>query len=652
MKKLAIIAAASLIALSAFDASAVKKDPYTGSRIFWDFNSRQQLFDAHSNYARIIQLQDGRIMVACEGGGGISVRYSSDYGSTWTQSQRIATNENKLPFAVPDLIQLKDGTIIVGFNPRPSSPYSEDRRFGCRCVISTDNGATWSDPIVIYEGHHTGEGGVWEPSFLELPSGEIHCYFADESDFMTTSEQCISVCRSFDKGKTWSERSRVSFRAGARDGMPVPILTDAGEIVVIIEDNGWPSRHLFRATTVRCTLEENWSEPVLAGDADREIIFANEEDSKTYVSAAPYLRQLPTGETIASWQGDHFGRTAGQESTYDMFVAVGDKDARNFKAVTAPFDLANDIHSLWNSVVCVGDGSVIALGSIGGANAINMVKGWPKQYFEANYGTPVLDGSSLMETWTAKRGQQIYIGSAKTNKVNGDFLYDDENIYFTTRVTDSDIVYGQTGDNDYVELFFDFENCCDTYGQLGMYQFKFDLDGSVEMKAGNNNRWATVADVSAIKVYPTIKNTYYELEVAIPWSVFGYQSAPTDKTIRFDFRVKDFSGTSLSDITIVDTVRRQSWSWMELKLNPNPNSKLESVAREDDSIDTIVTDDTIVVTAKSDIAQISLHSLNGTLVYSAADCGTSHTVSTSLSGGGILQVSLKDGKTLNKKILF
>ena len=63
------------------------------------------------------------------------------------------------------------------------------------------------------------------------------------------------MCRSFDKGLTWTDPVRVSYREGSRDGMPVPILTDNDEIVVIVEDNGHPGYHGFRATTmVRATV--------------------------------------------------------------------------------------------------------------------------------------------------------------------------------------------------------------------------------------------------------------------------------------------------------------------------------------------------------------------------------------------------------------
>lgn len=39
--------------------------PYKGSRIFWDIDSKMTVFE-RGNYARMIELQDGSIMVAYE----------------------------------------------------------------------------------------------------------------------------------------------------------------------------------------------------------------------------------------------------------------------------------------------------------------------------------------------------------------------------------------------------------------------------------------------------------------------------------------------------------------------------------------------------------------------------------------------------------
>ena len=51
-------------------------EPYSGSRIFWDTASRRTVFSG-GGYARIIELQDGRLMAVCESGG-IKIAFSQD----------------------------------------------------------------------------------------------------------------------------------------------------------------------------------------------------------------------------------------------------------------------------------------------------------------------------------------------------------------------------------------------------------------------------------------------------------------------------------------------------------------------------------------------------------------------------------------------
>ena len=206
----------------------------------------------------MIELQDGRLLAVAEALGGIAVTYSSNKGETWSSPRLIASPPEKVFYAVPDVIQLSDGTILVGINPRPVAPYSTERRFGIRVVQSTDNGESWSEPMFVFDAQHTFNDGCWEPAFLELPSGEVQCYFANENEYTGNDDQNISMCRSFDKGKTWSDPVTICYRPGSRDGMPVPLLLkDESEIAVIIEDNGWPGRGNFAATTVRNTLQEN-----------------------------------------------------------------------------------------------------------------------------------------------------------------------------------------------------------------------------------------------------------------------------------------------------------------------------------------------------------------------------------------------------------
>ena len=106
-----------LCSLSLF---AAKKQPYSGSRIFWDSRNPVKVFGG-GGYARVMELKDGRLMACCEWGG-IRISFSSDKGQTWNAPNTIVTNTNNIPNCVPDMSQLRDGTIIVAYNPRPSTP--------------------------------------------------------------------------------------------------------------------------------------------------------------------------------------------------------------------------------------------------------------------------------------------------------------------------------------------------------------------------------------------------------------------------------------------------------------------------------------------------------------------------------------------------
>lgn len=643
------------IVLSALTLVAAKHEPYNLPRIYWDINTKQQIFPS-GNYARMTPLQDGRLMVVAESGGGISCCYSKNGGQTWSAPEMIIRSASDIPFSVPDLIQLTDGTIIVGYNPRPSRPYTEDRKFGIRVMRSTDNGKTWQGPIFVYDAQHTFEDGCWEPSFLELPSGEVQLYFANEGNFTHSGEQEISMCRSFDQGQTWSDAVRICYRAGSRDGMPAAILTDNGEIVVIVEDNGHPNRSNFRATTVRSSLEDNWSNWVDAWSPNRNMIFADDAD-KNSVSAAPYIRKLKTGETIASWQGDRGNRAGVKMEEYDMYVAVGDKDAKNFKAITQPFGLPLGQKSIWNSLCVDHNGDVFAVGSIGNKNQTNSVtimKGYPMKGFMANHGTPEINGSFSGEKWTAKNAQQIFMGTITRKRSTMDFLYDKDNLYFYARVVDKN-AFTDKVDNDGITLALDIDNCCDTYPQKGMFRMFLDANGSISFYEGNGGKWNKIETPETIKFVANVKSLYYDMEVAIPWSVLGCESAPIDKDMRCFIEVRDRRDSEIVNETIPDAVLRQSWTWPEFKLNPDGFSGIDDVWTGNNTAKAKVTieNGNICVTSSRDITCASIFSITGSFVKSDNCVGTEYR--TNMSGRNgiyIINVTDIDGNHFRSKLLI
>lgn len=550
--------------LAAASVHAVSVEPYTHSRIFWDQSSRRTVF-ASGGYARIIQLQDGRLMAVCENGG-IQIAFSSNLGSSWSSPKRIVENTNNTPNCVPDLIQLVDGTIVVGYNPRPSEPYTTDRRFGIRCKRSTDNGRSWSDEIFVNDASYTFQDGCWEPSFLQLPSGELQLYFADEGPYTTSGDQQISLCRSFDGGQTWSTAQKVSYRAGYRDGMPVPVLLkDQSEIIVAVEDNGWGYGDFF-PTTVRCPLSRNWKTYWVNGaDQNRERAL-NLDFCPLATGGAPYLRVLPSGETVISHQSPY-----GNNGKIQMRVAVGNEEARDFRGVSTPFGQGpENPQGLWNSLAVIDTGIVVAVSGIAGK--IEMIKGYPTRLLQAAFAHPVVDGRCQSGEGYLKVGSQVMLGTQTGTRVQADFAYDQDSLYFFARVFDNTIT--TSGSNaDAVSLLLAIDNSTDSAPQKGCYRFQMRTDGNLVLYCGSNNSWRRVSPTNyPLHLFPNIGASFYSLEAAIPWSTLGEASPPVGRRMSAAIEVSDNrNGTVLTE-SIPDASSAKPWTWMEFRLQPLPDA--------------------------------------------------------------------------------
>ncbi|MFV0391787.1 MAG: sugar-binding protein [Paludibacteraceae bacterium] len=629
--------------------------PYQGSRIFWDFDSQTTVFTS-GNYSRMIELQDGRLIAVAEALGGISITYSSNRGSTWSSPQLIASPPDNVFYAVPDVIQLKDGTILVGINPRPKSPYSAERLFGIRVVRSTDNGSTWSTPIFVFDAHHTFENGCWEPSFLELPSGEVQCYFANEGPYTYNSDQQISVSRSFDKGVTWNAPAIVSYRSGNRDGMPAPILLqDSSEIVVIIEDNGWSGRGNFAATTVRNTLKDNWTKGyVNASSTNRQMIFETIPSTSIY-SAAPYIRKLPWGETVASFQSNE-NRASSNFQYADMHVLVGDERARNFKAKTTPFALQNDKHAIWNSVSVIDTGVVVALGSIGVPNGINdivMIKGYPIRQAKANQGSITVDGErQSSEKWTTPSSAQLFLGATTGNKTKVDFLYDTNYLYLTSLVVDRTIINTGT-DNDGIRFNIDVDDISSSSPQNGVYSFFFDTNGTVKFKRGNNGTWITDNNTEGILYAVNVKSIYYNIEVAIPWSLLGKSTPPIDNRMAITIENVDKQQYTLKTTQIADVDNDASWTWLEFNLAPSQNTDNKNTTCHNlNTVKSYISEGILHIESPSVIKELSLFSLMGQLIEKRKCNGQNLQIPFPSFRGGILRLIFDDNTVHYQKFLI
>lgn len=323
-----------------------------GKTIEWD-KSTLRLVHKNGSYARMIRLKGGDILCCFEEWGKSLVKRSTDNGETWGEPILLAQKEHHW-CANPELLQLANGWVLFFYNARPDDGV---HHFSINVRVSKDGGHTWQPETTAYEAAVDGHNGCWEPAAIQLPSGEIQVFFANEFPYPHSDEQEITVLRSFDNGKTWGKRETACFRAGHRDGMPVPfILNDGKGIVVAIEDNGYTP--MFTPAIIHTTVKDNWKSCPVSGGSARRWRAVKKPVSVEW-GGAPYIRQMPTGETILSFQS-----SVGREKP-QMVVYVGDEDAKNFGGRTVPFD-ANVNGGWWNSLFVKDDKTITAISTCNG----------------------------------------------------------------------------------------------------------------------------------------------------------------------------------------------------------------------------------------------------------------------------------------------
>jgi len=327
--------------------------------IKWDYSTCKHITDGV--YARIKPVGD-RFALVYSAGPAAYIRWSDDKCSTWSEPQRVAQADG-YNYTNCEILELSGGSLLYMWNARPK----QDSGLPYKIMIATsdDYGTTWHEQT-IYTASTNAREGCWEPVAIELPSGEVQLFFANEYPYASSDEQEITMMTSRDSGATWSEPQAISMRQGSRDGMPVPIyLPHRKEIAVAIEDNG--IRGLFKPVIVRS--DNNWADGTVSGnDTRREEALAPEwQLHDTIYAGAPYLIQLGKSHTVLSTQSTESRK--GRDHRYaNMQVYVGDKDARNFRNRTTPMpQLSANGSALWNSICAIDSRHVIAVMSVSGA---------------------------------------------------------------------------------------------------------------------------------------------------------------------------------------------------------------------------------------------------------------------------------------------
>lgn len=330
--------------------------------VSWDQSTLRRLYDGPASYPRMIRLRGGALLCSFESRGASLVIRSEDDGATWSAPVTAAAREGEVGAAVPSLLELHDGTVLLAYNPRPPRDNEDPtRRFGIRVKASDDGGRSWSDRATVFRAGFEWGRGIWEPAMVQLPGGEIQLFAANEWPYARNDDQEISRFRSSDGGWSWSAPETVGYRAGHRDGMPVPVvLRDGRGLAVAIEDDGVVAGPFKPAILLLPADGAALASPI-AGDSPARWIAVGDtaELPVGAYAGAPYLVQLPSGETLLSFQSNA-GRS-GDWSLSTMAVAVGTPGARDFSGISHPFPVPDGRRALWGSLFVKDSATVTAL---------------------------------------------------------------------------------------------------------------------------------------------------------------------------------------------------------------------------------------------------------------------------------------------------
>ena len=453
-----------------FAACSLSAQAIEGLRIAWDRSSEVKIAQ-HGNYARVIRLDDNSFLAAFEHGGSACIAASADLVN-WSSPRPIVSSHHgksggldwHVHVANPELCLTREGTLLLAVNYRPSGQaYYPFSIVICR---SEDGGMTWSSPEVLYCAGLDFNNGCWEPSFLQLPDGRIHLYFANEGPYVDSEEQEISVMMSDDDGRSWTSAQTVSFRKNHRDGMPVAAVLGR-EIVLAIEDN---VDGKFKPYTVRSSVDNAWAETIDGKSSFRKRALVDHVDRHVYMGA-PYIAVLPSGESLLSYQ-----TTEGRRGSWElscMEVAVSDSGAMDFSKRTRPFDVPNDRSGKWNSLCVIDNNTVAAVSSTDkdGVVAPYVIKGRLIRPLVISEHSGSID--------------QIFVGSMSRDNLAVGVACLKDGYVLDARVCDADVASG-----DGVTFMIDITGKAIMSPQKGVFRVTVDHSGHItEVSEGRKGRW-------------------------------------------------------------------------------------------------------------------------------------------------------------------
>ncbi len=389
-------------------------------------------------YPRIKKLQNGKyLMVFHNGEKGQNVYCSmSDDCIQWSTPVKLFTTK-QVPlyggqdwrlYMTPDAYQLENGRIIVVCSYRSTQLWTSLEGGGLAIRCSDDNGETWSEERIVYVGAN------WEPTLLQVESGEIYLYFTaiapslyqyGERNIGNRSSG-IGMIRSTDNGESWTPdvkgapyRPQYVMRQFAynngqvdryTDQMPTAIQLNNGTVILGAES--------YFENVKKWNFSISYNNDGYAEDVGMDKTGPADRQNNLFPCAGPYLAQFPSGEVVLTFGG-----------TYRL----GDCTAHTFYDRIRVFP--EDTLGQWGSVERTSSHSVVT--SIGTKDyRIEVARLYLNHRLNAKKMTPSLIADT--SEWDGNT-DALFCGSKSQAQVSVRVGYDDDNIYLLAERLDRQI---------------------------------------------------------------------------------------------------------------------------------------------------------------------------------------------------------------------
>lgn len=311
------------------DDTPVADNTNSTVNITWDAAATKVSHEVYyAEYGRVHRISASSLLLTYHCGGqndywnNIALRRSDDNGATWGAAQILMADNisGYYGFSDPEILVMQNGWLMLAFAGRGNP--DDNVHDNVQIRISKDNGVSWGNPQIIASGRS------WEPGMVQLADGDIEMFYSSEAKWWPSNspQQDIEFIHSTDNGTTWTAPVQVAYAANFRDGMPVPVvLANNKGIAFAIEsvNNSKSPWMMWSSTDARWNYASNGT----TGNSRRWLATGD-----NVFGGAPFLLQLPTGETLLSFQ-DGDGRAISDWRKSTMLVYTGNSVGNNLKRI-------------------------------------------------------------------------------------------------------------------------------------------------------------------------------------------------------------------------------------------------------------------------------------------------------------------------------